>query len=39
LPDIQQFRNLWMRLPLFAKSRTGITAIFVDKNGNVSEVP
>lgn len=39
LPDIQQFRNLWGRLPFLAKSRTGITAIFVDKNGNVYEIP
>lgn len=39
LPDIQQFRNLWGRLPTLAKSRTGITAIFVDKSGNVHETP
>lgn len=39
LPDIQQFRNLWRRLPFLAKSRTGITALFVDKDGNVSEIP
>lgn len=39
LPDIQQFRNLWRRLPFLAKSRTGITAIFIDKNGNVIEIP
>jgi hypothetical protein len=39
LPDIQQFRNLWRRLPFLAKSRTGITAIFVDENGNVIEIP
>jgi hypothetical protein len=39
LPDIQQFRNLWRRLPFLAKSRTGITAIFVEKNGNVIEIP
>jgi len=39
LPDIQQFRNLWGRLSFLAKSRTGITANFVDKNGTVSEVP
>jgi len=39
LPDMQQFRNLWRRLPFLAKSRTGITAIFVDKDGNVSEIP
>jgi len=37
LPDIQQFRNLWERLPDLAKSRTEITAIFVDEIGNVSE--
>ena len=39
LPDIQQFRNLWRKLPFLAKSRTGITAIFVDKNGSVVEIP
>jgi hypothetical protein len=39
LPDIKQLRNLWERLPLLAKSRTGITAIFVDKHGKVNEVP
>jgi len=39
LPDIQQYRNLWRRLPFLAKSRTGITAIFVDKNGSVIEIP
>ncbi|EPR29725.1 MULTISPECIES: hypothetical protein [Geobacillus] len=38
LPDIQQFRNLWDRLPLLAKVRTGITALFVDENGEVTEV-
>ncbi len=38
LPDIQQFRNLWTRLPLLAKSRTGITAIFVTGDGKVSEI-
>ncbi len=38
LPDIQQFRNLWKKLPSLAKSRTGITAIFVDKDGNISEI-
>lgn len=39
LPDIKQFRKLWERLPRLAKSRTEITAIFVDEIGNVSEVP
>ncbi|MBV6450754.1 MAG: hypothetical protein MHPDNHAH_01480 [Anaerolineales bacterium] len=39
LPDIKQFRNLWRRLPFLAKSRTGITAIFIDRNGNINETP
>jgi len=34
-PDMQQFRRLWERLPALAKNRTGISALFVDKNGNV----
>jgi len=34
-PDIQQFRNLWKRLPELAKSRTQISALFVGKDGNV----
>lgn len=38
LPDIQQFRNLWRRLPTLAKTRTDITALFVDAQGNVVEV-
>jgi len=37
LPDVKQFRNLWNRLPLLAKKRTGITALFIDEQGNVSE--
>ncbi|MGG1940394.1 MarR family transcriptional regulator [Paenibacillus polymyxa] len=37
LPDVRQFRNLWNRLPLLAKKRTGITAIFIDEQGNVDE--
>ena len=35
LPDLKQFRNLWGRLPQLAKQRTGITAIFVNEDGNV----
>lgn len=35
LPDVKQFRNLWNRLPLLAKKRTGITAIFIDGQGKV----
>jgi cytochrome c553 len=34
-PDMQQFRNLWGRLPALAKSRTQISALFVGKDGNV----
>ena len=38
IPDVQQFRNLWYRLPELAKQRTSITALFVAGNGNVLEV-
>ena len=38
LPDVQQFRRLWDRLPLLAKQRTKITALFVDADGQVVEV-
>lgn len=38
LPKIQQFINLWNRLPKLAKERTGISALFVDEFGNVEEV-
>jgi hypothetical protein len=38
LPDMRQFRGLWARLPSLAKKRLGITALFVDKNGDVEEV-
>jgi hypothetical protein len=34
-PDMQQFRRLWERLPVLAKDRTKISALFVDKNGIV----
>jgi hypothetical protein len=37
LPDLPQFRRLWERLPTLAKSRTTITALFVDENDNVTE--
>ncbi|AIQ20669.1 hypothetical protein H70357_31265 [Paenibacillus sp. FSL H7-0357] len=37
LPDVKQFRNLWDRLPLLAKQRTGITAIFIDELGRINE--
>lgn len=38
LPDVQQFRRLWGRLPHLAKLRTQITALFVNGNGQVTEV-
>lgn len=38
LPDLYQFRKLWRRLPEFVKSRTGLTVLFVDLEGAVSEV-
>lgn len=31
-PDLPQYRNLWSRLPDLAKSRTGISIIFVSKS-------
>lgn len=38
LPDMIQFRGLWRRLPDLAKSRTSISALFVDASGHVEEV-
>lgn len=38
LPDIKQFRNLWDRLPLLAKKRTGITALLINADGVVEEI-
>ena len=35
LPDLKQFRNLWSRLPILAKQRTKITALFVGEDGRV----
>jgi len=35
LPDLQQFRNLWERLPALAKQRTGISILFVDRSGRI----
>jgi hypothetical protein len=37
LPEITQFCRLWERLPVLAKKRTGVTALFVDSAGNVTE--
>ena len=38
LPDVTPFRRLWERLPETAKDRTGITALFVDPTGTVTEI-
>jgi hypothetical protein len=38
LPNKKQFRNLWARLPLLAKQRTGITALFIGEEGVVEEM-
>lgn len=35
LPDMQQYRNLWARLPKLAKQRTRIDAMFVNSDGKV----
>jgi len=35
LPDKQQYRNLWARLPNLAKQRTTIDAMFVNSDGKV----
>jgi hypothetical protein len=37
IPDIAPFRRMWNRLPDLAKYRLGITALFVNENGNVFE--
>jgi len=37
LPDIQQYRNLWSRLPALAKERTRINILLVDHTGHVTE--
>ncbi len=37
LPDLLEFRRLWNRLPLLSKSRIGITALFVNSQGTVTE--
>ncbi|WP_066071637.1 hypothetical protein [Neobacillus soli] len=38
LPDLQQYRNLWERLPRLAKERTGFTALFVNEVSEIEEV-
>ena len=38
LPDVNQFHKLWERLPSLAKDRAGITALFVNPTGHVTEI-
>lgn len=38
LPDIDQFRRLWYRLPALAKEKTGLSALLVSREGRVTEV-
>ena len=38
LPDIQQYRGLWNRLPRLAKQRTQITILFVDDHGGITHI-
>ena len=37
-PDVAQYRGLWNRLPLLAKKRTTISALFITENGDVTHV-
>jgi len=37
-PDIRPFRRLWDRLPALAKDSTGITALFINQAGTVTEI-
>jgi hypothetical protein len=39
LPDLQQFRRLWERLPRLAKERTRISALFINEAGAIEEQP
>jgi hypothetical protein len=38
LPDMRQFRGLWERLPGLAKTRLGISALFIGPNGEIEEI-
>lgn len=38
LPNLNQYRNLWERLPRLAKERTNITALFVSEDKRIEEV-
>lgn len=38
LPDLQQYRNLWNRLPRLAKHRTQISLLLIGEDGAVTEL-
>lgn len=37
-PDNKPFRRLWERLPLLVKRKAGITALFVEETGKITEM-
>jgi hypothetical protein len=37
IPDTLPLNRLWKRLPLLAKERTGVTALFVSSSGSIRE--
>lgn len=38
LPDLDQYRGLWKRLPTLAKKRTGISLLLMSTNGEIEEL-
>jgi hypothetical protein len=36
LPDIDQYRRLWERLPRLARERTRLTLLLVDSSGHIT---
>ncbi|MDR0550656.1 MAG: hypothetical protein LBG72_01415 [Spirochaetaceae bacterium] len=36
LPNYEQYRKLWAKLPQLAKDKTGISCLFVDSNGGIT---
>ena len=38
LPDLEQYRNLWKKLPDLAKQRTQLTLLVVSKEGSIKEL-
>jgi hypothetical protein len=37
LPDLEQFKRLWAKLPQFAKDKANISCLFVASNGDIQE--